>query len=103
MRWSLRLVHIYGVPIEVHWLFAAVVGWAAFQGWGQATASTNFFLQVIDWLTTARVTWAEVLVTLVAGLQGAAIGVLVLLLIFMCVLIHEIGHTVHAQALGIPV
>lgn len=103
MRWSFRLGHIHGVPIEVHWLFAAVVGWAAFQGWGQATASTNFFLQVIDWLTTTRVSWAQVLATLIAGMQGAAAGVLVLLLVFVCVLIHEIGHTVHAQALGIPV
>jgi Zn-dependent protease len=103
MRWSLRLGHIYGVPIEVHWLFAGVVGWAAFQGWGQATASTNFFLQVIDWLTTTRVSWLQVLATLTSGLQGALVGVVVLLLVFVCVLIHEIGHTVHAQALGIPV
>jgi Zn-dependent protease len=103
MRWSFRLGHIYGVPIEVHWLFAALVGWAAFQGWGQATAPTNFFLQVVDWLTTTRVSWTHVAATLTAGVQGAAAGVLVLLLVFVCVLIHELGHTVHAQALGIPV
>lgn len=103
MRWSFRLGHIYGVPVEVHWLFVAVVGWAAFQGWGQATTATNFFLQVINWLTTSGVSWAQVSTTLMAGLQGAAMGVLVLLLVFVCVLIHEIGHTVHAQALGIPV
>ncbi len=103
MRWSLRLGHIHGVPIEVHWLFAAVVGWAAFQGWGQATAPANFFLEALEWLTTARVSWMQVAATLVAGVQGAAAGVLVLALVFACVLIHEIGHTVHAQALGIPV
>ncbi len=106
MRWSLRLGHINGVPIEVHWLFAALVGWVAYQGWGQATAPTTLYLSIVDWVTRAQFSWERALAewpNVLAGLRGAATGVGLLLLVFACVLIHEIGHTVHAQALGIPV
>jgi Zn-dependent protease/CBS domain-containing protein len=97
MRWSFRLGVIRGVPIEVHWLFGGLVLWAALESWGRAVgwAATYFAL-------TARAS-DLMLRTLAEGI-GAVLGaVALLLLVFACVLVHEIAHTVQAQALGIPV
>jgi Zn-dependent protease/predicted transcriptional regulator len=37
------------------------------------------------------------------GAIGAAFGVLLMLLLFLCVTLHELGHSITAQRLGIPV
>ncbi len=64
---------VRSVPVEIHWLFLLLFLWAAIQGWDRG------------------------------GLTGALSSAVLLALIFVCVLVHEIGHTVQAQALGIPV
>jgi Zn-dependent protease len=73
MRWSWRIARVNGAPVEVHWLFGLLLAWTAFAGWS----------------------------------QGRVLGIVysagLLLAIFGCILLHEIGHTLQAQAIGIPV
>jgi Zn-dependent protease len=73
MRWSLRLGRVNGAPVEVHWLFAPLLAWAAFVGWTES------------------------------GAFGLLYTTGLLLATFACILLHEVGHTVQAQALSIPV
>ena len=73
MRWSWRLGRVNGAPVEVHWLFGLLLAWAAFVGWSGGQ------------------------------LAGVVYTTGLLLATFGCVLLHEIGHTVQAQAIGIPV
>lgn len=71
---SLRVGQIGGIDIELHITFLLIVLWAAWQG-------TIFF----------------------GGLRGAAYGILLILLLFSCVLLHELGHGFQARTLGIGV
>ena len=73
MRWTWRLGRVNGAPVEVHWLFALLVAWAAYTGW----ASGQFV--------------------------GLVYSTGLLLAMFGCVLLHEIGHSLQSQAVGIPV
>ena len=73
MRWSVRLGRVNGVPVEAHWLLAGLLAWAAYSGW-------------------TRGGWAGLLAT--TGLLLAGFG---------CILVHEIAHTVQAQAINFPV
>jgi len=79
MRWSFPLGRISGVPIQAHWLFGVLLIWAGYASWDHP--SQNF----------------------VANVSAAINAVGSLVLVFLCVLLHELGHTVQAQALGIPV
>ncbi len=102
MRWSLRLGYIRGVPVEVHWLFGAMLLWAAMESWGN-TAGWQMTFGAIAALPANPEGLALVTRALGEGAQSAFTAVVLLILVFVCVLIHEIGHTVQAQALGIPV
>jgi Zn-dependent protease len=73
MSWSWRLGRVNGAPVEVHWLFGLLLAWAAYAGWSRG-----------QWL-------------------GVVYTIGLLLAIFSCILLHEIGHTVEAQAIGLPV
>ncbi|MEP7358114.1 MAG: site-2 protease family protein, partial [Anaerolineales bacterium] len=73
MRWSFRLGRVNGVPVEIHWLFALLVAWAALDGWDHGQAA------------------------------GLLYSTGLLLAVFACILLHEIGHSLQAQALGIAV
>ncbi len=73
MQWSLRLGRVNGVPVEAHWLLALLVGAVAYTGWVRA------------------------------GLAGLVSNTALLLVAFACVLIHEIAHTLQAQAINFPV
>jgi len=73
MRGSFRLVRVAGIEIKVHFTFPLVLLLGAMQ-WG----GTH-------------------------GAPGAAFGVLLMLALFACVVLHELGHSVVAQRLGIPV
>ena len=98
MRWSLRLGYIRGVPVEVHWLFAGMLLWAGLESWGSNVgwgATLTVFIAPAEWALVAH--------TLLDGLGSAFTTVGLLILVFACVLVHEIAHTVQAQALGIPV
>jgi len=73
MQWSLRLGRVNGVPVEAHWLLALLVGWVAYTGWASA------------------------------GLAGLVSNTALLVAGFACILVHEIAHTLQAQAINLPV
>jgi Zn-dependent protease/predicted transcriptional regulator len=74
--WSLKLLTVRGIPIRVHASFLLILLWAAFLGWNGGR-----------------------------GLWARNIGFMVLftLLLFVCVVFHELGHSIVAQLFGVPV
>lgn len=75
MNWSVNLVRIRGIQLRVHVTFALILVWGAYY-WGT---------QADD------------------GAHGALFGVAATLLLFLCVTLHELGHSVQARAYGIQV
>ena len=71
---SIRIARISGIAIEVHVTFILVIFWGAWQGWSQY-----------------------------GGLIGALYGVLLMILLFGCILLHELGHGLQAHAFGLAV
>lgn len=72
MRWSQQLGRVAGIGIFVHWTFLLLIGWV-------------------------------VLVHFLEGdsPQTALTGVLFVLAIFVCVLLHELGHALAAKKFGV--
>ncbi len=73
MRWSYRVARIAGIDISIHITFLLIVLLFAVQ-WGS-----------------------------IHGIFGAFFGVALVLSLFLCVLLHELGHSLAAQRLGIGV
>lgn len=73
MSWSYRIARVSGIDIKVHATFAVIL-----------------VLGGLDWGTRH-------------GLPGAAFGVLLMLALFACVTLHELGHSLVAQRYRIPV
>lgn len=73
MKWSFPLARVAGIDIKVHASFFLILGFAGLQ-WGAPH-----------------------------GAAGAAFGVLLMALLFACVVLHELGHSLVARAFGIPV
>jgi Zn-dependent protease len=73
MGWSFRIAQVAGIDIKIH---------------------LTFFLIVILGAIAGGVSY---------GAVGAAFGALLILLLFLCVTLHELGHGVAARAFGIPV
>lgn len=73
MSWSLKLFTVNGIPVRIHVSFLLVIVWAAYMGF--STGRT-------DWV------WR-------VGFMIAFV-----LLLFMCVLLHELGHGLVAQLFG---
>ena len=71
MHWSFRLVRVFGIEIKVHVTFFLLLAW-------------------IGWLYHRS-----------GGTPAAIDGVLFVLLIFVCVLLHELGHALAAAHYGI--
>jgi Zn-dependent protease/predicted transcriptional regulator len=72
MRWSFRIGSLFGIRIELHVTFLLFIAWIAF---------TRGLLE---------------------GKTGEALeSVLLLLLIFTCVVLHELGHALTARRFGI--
>jgi Zn-dependent protease/CBS domain-containing protein len=74
MKWSLKIGTIGGIDIKVHFTFVFIVLWAAAQG-----ASD------------------------MGGMRGAAFATVSVLLLFLCVTLHELGHSLMARRLGVRV
>ena len=75
MGTSLTLFQVRGIDVRVHWSFALILVYGAVS----YSASGNTFI------------------------GGALYGVLVILLLFLCVTLHEFGHALVAQHYGINV
>lgn len=79
MRWSFRFARVLGIDLRIHVTFLLIVVWGAMMGSNHAQR---------------------------AGLNpmiGAAFGALMVLLLFACVTLHELGHAVVAMHYGISV
>ena len=79
MKWSFSVARVSGIDIKIHATFAAILGLGAFQ-WG--------FPKGLD---------GE------ASLAGAAFGMGLMILLFTCVVLHELGHSLVAQRFGLTV
>lgn len=72
MRWSLKIGQIAGIKILVHWTFLLLLGWIFLLNW----QSSHEF--------------------------GAALfGVILVLALFACVVLHELGHALTARHFGV--
>ncbi len=72
MKNSLRLTSAFGIGIFVHWSFGLLLAWVAF-----AFLSAG------------------------AGIAGAVQGIFLVLCVFGCVVLHELGHSLAARRYGI--
>ncbi len=73
--WSWKIGSVFGIALKIHATFPLALVYAAFQfGWGRSNP-----------------------------LPYALYGVLLVLLLFFCVLLHELGHALAAQRYKIPV
>lgn len=71
-HWSFRIARIAKIDVKVHFTFALILALGAWQ-WGR-----------------------------VHGLRGAAFGVLLMTLLFVCVTLHELGHSLVARSFQLP-
>ena len=76
MSWSLKLITIRGIPIRVHGSFLLILLWAAWLGFN--TRAAGWPLGVVFWVVFT-------------------------LLLFVCVVLHELGHSLVAQLFGVKV
>lgn len=72
MKYSLRLGRISGIKIEIHWTFLILIAWVIF-----TSLRTNTESQQIMW------------------------SVLLILAVFVCVILHELGHALAAKKFNI--
>lgn len=72
MNYSLRLGKAFGIPISIHWTFLLLVGWILFSNLRQGYS-----------------------------LQESGMAVLFVLILFGCVILHELGHALAARRYGI--
>lgn len=73
MRWSLPLGRVFGIALRLHFTFLLLVAFIGYQGF------------------------------LARGVSGAGWAVGLVLAVFACVVLHELGHSVVAQRLGVEV
>lgn len=72
MKWSWKIAEVAGIGIYIHWTFLLIIGWIVFiHGSGDG------------------------------GLPAALRGVALVLAIFACIVLHELGHALTAQRYNI--
>jgi len=72
MKWSWKLGEVAGIGIFVHWTFPLIIAWVIFQGVGNGETAAEL-----------------------------ARGVALVLAIFACVVLHELGHALTAKRFGV--
>src|SRR5512139_1216552 len=75
MQWSFKLFRFKGIDVKVHLTFVLILLWGAW-----------------SWSGSSAVPW-----------QGAAFGVVAILLLFASVTLHEFGHSLMAIRYGVRV
>lgn len=73
LRWSLPIGTVLGIRMRLHWSFLAFLAWLGYEGWKDN------------------------------GLLGAGALVGMMLIMFACVLLHELGHSIPAIRYGVRV
>src|SRR5687768_9367406 len=73
MRWSIRLGTIAGIQLYLHWTFLILLALVFFTDLGKGI-----------------------------GLAGATQAVLCVVVLFACIVLHELGHALAARRYGIP-
>lgn len=71
MRWSIRIARVAGIDVKIHLTFLLLLAWI---GW-------SYYRK--------------------GGTEAAVEGILFILLLFGCVLLHEFGHALAGRAFGI--
>lgn len=71
MKWSYRIARIAGIDVRVHATFLLLLTWYA-------------YISYLD-----------------GGMPAALSGTVFILLLFLCVILHEFGHAIAARAFGI--
>lgn len=74
MNWSFQIANVAGIPIRVHITFFLILLLGAYQWFG-----------------------------LTGTLAGAVFGAVLMILLFVCVTLHELGHSLVARVFGVPV
>lgn len=77
MSWSVKIAMVSGIPIRVHASFLLILVWAAWVGLSDAPSGS--------------------------AMSSVGFMVLFTLLLFLCVVLHELGHSLVAQAFGVKV
>ena len=77
MSWSLKILTVRDIPIRVHASFLLILVWAAWIGLSGARGDSR--------------------------LGSVGFMVLFTLLLFLCVVLHELGHSLVAQGFGVKV
>src|SRR5438034_4513042 len=72
MSWRWRLGELFGIVLYMHVTFLLLLGWVALAAFGRGQ-----------------------------GLAGAVTGIAFILLVFACVVLHELGHALTARRYGI--
>src|SRR5438067_2783031 len=72
MSWRWRLGELFGIVVYMHVTFLLLLGWVALAAFGRGQ-----------------------------GLAGALTGIVFILLVFACVVMHELGHALTARRYGI--
>jgi|YNPNPStandDraft_1061719.scaffolds.fasta_scaffold52448_2 Zn-dependent protease/CBS domain-containing protein len=76
MSWSFKVMTVRGIPIRIHISFLLILLWAGYSG-----------------LVSSRGSWPRSVLFMVAFV----------LLLFVCVVLHELGHSLMAQLFGVRV
>ena len=72
MKWSLKIGRFSGIDVRMHITFMLLVGWVAFIYWRQGQS-----------------------------VAAAVAGIIFILAVFLCVVLHEFGHALAARRYGI--
>ena len=73
MNWSFRLCRVFGIEIRLHWIFVLLVAWFGYDAWQEK------------------------------GWQAGIETVVMVLLVFLFVTLHELGHSLVARRHGVGV
>ncbi len=73
LRWSINLFRVFGIRLAVHFTFLLLLAYVAWEGWADA-----------GWL-------------------GLGFSVAFILLLFTCIVLHELGHSLTARRFGVGV
>jgi Zn-dependent protease len=73
LRWSINLFRVFGIRLAVHFTFLLLLAYVAWEGWTDS-----------GWL-------------------GLGFSVVFILLLFTCIVLHELGHSLTARHFGVGV